>query len=83
MLFVLTLFIILYGYLKERSSITLITQNTLVWLWGSRKLKSLTHMMVPSLSFAIGSSDRQDLKAKEKEVEHLFLARDYPQNIPS
>ena len=28
-------------------------------------------------------SDRQDLKAKEKEMEHFFLARDYPQNIVS
>ena len=29
------------------------------------------------------SSDRQDLKAKEKEMEHFFLPRDYPQNIVS
>ena len=28
-------------------------------------------------------SDRQDLKAKEKEMEHFFLVRDYPQNIVS
>ena len=28
-------------------------------------------------------SDKQDLKSKEKEMEHLFLARDYPQNIIS
>ena len=28
-------------------------------------------------------SDRQDLKAKEKEMEHFFLARDYPQDIVS
>ena len=26
---------------------------------------------------------RQDLKAKEKEMEHFFLARDYPQDIVS
>ena len=28
-------------------------------------------------------SDRQDWKSKEKEMEHFFLARDYPQNIIS
>ena len=28
-------------------------------------------------------SDRQDLKAKEKEMEHFFLARDYPQDVVS
>ena len=28
-------------------------------------------------------SDRQDLKAKEKEIEHFFLERDYPQDIVS
>ena len=28
-------------------------------------------------------SDRQDFKSKQKEMEHFFLLRDYPQNIMS
>ena len=58
-----------HAYLKYGSSHPKSCKNAIPFLQFLR-LKSLC-------------SDKQDLKAKEKEMEHFFLARDYPQNIAS